>query len=157
MQIEVLADPDAVAGRAAALIAKEARTAAAERRRFVMAVSGGHAPWIMLRVLAGQDHVPWSDMHVFQGDKRIAPQGDADRNFTHLSGSLLKRSPLPPAQVYPMPWKISTSPLRPNVTPRRCARSQDRRRHSILSTWALGPRATPPLWSRTTQFLGSLT
>jgi hypothetical protein len=34
MQIEVLADPDAVAGQAAALIAKEARTAAAERRRF---------------------------------------------------------------------------------------------------------------------------
>jgi 6-phosphogluconolactonase len=103
MQIEVLADPDAVAGRAAALIAKEAREPAAERRRFVMAVSGGHTPWIMLRVLAGQDHVPWSDMHVFQVDKRIAPPGDADRNFTHLSESLLKRSRLPPAQVYPMP------------------------------------------------------
>ena len=49
MQIEVLADPDAVAGRAAALIAKEARTAATERRRFVMAVSGGHTPGMMLR------------------------------------------------------------------------------------------------------------
>ena len=36
MQIEVLADPDAVARRAAALIAEEARTAVAERRRFVM-------------------------------------------------------------------------------------------------------------------------
>ena len=58
MQIEVLADPDAVAGRAAALIAEEARTAVAERRRFVMAVSGGHTPWIMLRMLAGQEQSP---------------------------------------------------------------------------------------------------
>jgi len=103
MQIEVLADPDAVAGRAAALIAEEARTAVAERRCFVMAVSGGHTPWVMLRVLAGQGHLPWIGMHVFQVDERIAPKGDADRNFTHLSESLLKWSPLPPAQVYPMP------------------------------------------------------
>jgi 6-phosphogluconolactonase len=103
MQIEVLADPDAVAARAAALIAEEARTAVAQRKRFVMAVSGGHTPWIMLRVLAGQEHVPWNNMHVFQVDERVAPQGDADRNFTHLRASLLERAPLPPAQVYPMP------------------------------------------------------
>ena len=103
MQIEVLVDPDAVAARAAALIAEEARTAVARRKRFVMAVSGGHTPWIMLRVLAGQEHVPWNNMHVFQVDERVAPQGDAERNFTHLRASLLERAPLPPAQVYPMP------------------------------------------------------
>jgi 6-phosphogluconolactonase len=103
MQIEVLVDPDAVATRAAALIAEEARVAVAQRKRFVMAVSGGHTPWIMLRVLAGQEHVPWNNMHVFQVDERVAPQGDADRNFTHLRASLLERAPLPPAQVYPMP------------------------------------------------------
>src|ERR1700756_5870114 len=103
MQIEVLADPDAVAGRAMTLIAKEARTAVAERGRFVMAVSGGHVPWMMLRALAGQQHIPWSNMHVFQVDQWVAPQGDADRNLTHLRESLLERAPLPPAQVYPMP------------------------------------------------------
>jgi len=103
MQIEVLADPDEVAARAAALIAEEARTAVARRKRFVMAVSGGHTPWIMLRELAGQEHVPWNNMHVFQVDERVAPPGDADRNFTHLRASLLERAPLPPAQVYPMP------------------------------------------------------
>jgi 6-phosphogluconolactonase len=99
----VLADPDAVAGRAMTLIAKEARTAVAERGRFVMAVSGGHTPWMMLRALVEQQHIPWSNMHVFQVDERVAPQGDADRNLTHLRESLLERAPLPPAQVYPMP------------------------------------------------------
>jgi 6-phosphogluconolactonase/glucosamine-6-phosphate isomerase/deaminase len=70
MKIEVLADPNAVAERAAALIAGEARTAIAARKRFVMAVSGGHTPWIMLNALAGQD-VSWSDVHVFQ----VKPDG----------------------------------------------------------------------------------
>jgi 6-phosphogluconolactonase len=102
METEVLADPDAVAGRAAAFIAGEARTAVAIRKRFVMAVSGGHTPWIMLRALAEQD-VPWSSVHVFQVDERAAPLGDADRNLTHLRESLLERAPLPPAQVYAMP------------------------------------------------------
>ena len=103
MQIEVLADPDAVVGRAAALIANAARAVVAKRGRFAMAVGGGHTPRMMLRALAGQQHVPWSDMHVFQVDERVAPQGDADRNLTQLRESLLERAPLPPAQVYPMP------------------------------------------------------
>jgi 6-phosphogluconolactonase len=144
MQIEVLADPDAVAARAAALIAEEARTAVAQRKRFVMAVSGGHTPWIMLRLLAGQEHVPWNNMHVFQVDERVAPQGDADRNFTHLRASLLERAPLPPAQFYPMAVEDTTSAPPPSGTPRSWARSRDRRRHSILFTWALGPMGTPP-------------
>src|ERR1700686_243935 len=101
METAVLADPDAVAGRAAAFIAGEARTAVAIRKRFVMAVSGGHTPRIMLRALAEQD-VPWSSVHV-QVDERAAPLGDADRNLAHLRESLLERAPLPPAQVYAMP------------------------------------------------------
>ena len=44
MKIEVLADADAVARRAATIIAAEARAAAAARGRFIMAVSGGHTP-----------------------------------------------------------------------------------------------------------------
>jgi len=51
MKIEILADADTVARKAAALVAAEARTAAAARGRFLMAVSGGHTPWLMLRAL----------------------------------------------------------------------------------------------------------
>ncbi len=101
MEIEVLADPDSVAGRAAAFIAGEARAAVVARKRFVMAVSGGRTPWIMLRALARQD-VPWSKVHVFQVDERIAPRGDADRNFTHLRESLLEHAPLPSMQIHAM-------------------------------------------------------
>jgi 6-phosphogluconolactonase len=101
MEIEVLADADAVAGRAAAFIASEARLAVASRGRFVVAVSGGHTPWQMLRALAAED-VPWKSVHVVQVDERVAPAGDPDRNLTHLRQSLLAHAPLPAEQIHAM-------------------------------------------------------
>jgi 6-phosphogluconolactonase len=102
MKMEVLSDPEAVAQEAAARIAAEARVAVAERGGFVMAVSGGHTPWVMLRALAGQE-VPWAKVYVAQVDERVAPAGDPDRNLTHLRESLLQHAPLLPEQIYAMP------------------------------------------------------
>jgi 6-phosphogluconolactonase len=102
MKLEVFEDAEAVARAAAAIIATDARAAVAARGRFIMAVSGGKTPWIMLRALAGEE-VPWKDVHVFQVDERIAPAGDPDRNLTHLRASLLEHAPLPPQQIYAMP------------------------------------------------------
>jgi 6-phosphogluconolactonase len=102
MKIEVYSDADAVALEAAKLIAKAAQEAVATRGKFVMAVSGGKTPWIMLRDLAQQE-VPWSGVHVVQVDERIAPDGDPDRNLTHLRESLLEHSPLRPEQIQAMP------------------------------------------------------
>ncbi|MFI5116245.1 MAG: 6-phosphogluconolactonase [Terriglobales bacterium] len=102
MKLEVFEDAEAVARAAAAMIAADARAAVAARGRFIMAVSGGKTPWIMLRALAGEE-VPWRDVHVFQVDERIAPAGDPDRNLAHLSASLLEQAPLPPQQIYAMP------------------------------------------------------
>ena len=83
-------------------IAADARAAVAERGRFLMAVSGGHTPWAMLRALANEE-MPWPKVHVFQVDERVAPAGDPDRNLTHLRQSLLEHAPLPEQQIYPMP------------------------------------------------------
>lgn len=102
MRIEVLADAEAVAKRAAAVIAEEARIAVAARGRFLLAVSGGKTPWIMLRALSTEE-VPWKHVHVVQVDERVAPAGHADRNLTHLRVSLLEHAPLNPEQIYAMP------------------------------------------------------
>jgi 6-phosphogluconolactonase len=98
----VLADADSVARKAAAIIAAEAREAVVARGRFIMAVSGGHTPWLMLRALAGEK-VPWEELHIVQVDERVAPEGHSDRNLTHLRESLLSRVPLRPEQIHAMP------------------------------------------------------
>ncbi len=100
MKVEVFSDADAVARQAAALIATEARAAVAARGRFVLAVSGGHTPWAMLRALSAED-VPWANVFVTQDDERVAPAGHPDRNLTHKRESL--HAPLRPEQLLAMP------------------------------------------------------
>ena len=102
MKFQMLDDPDSVAREAAAIIAAEARSAVAERGRFIIALSGGHTPWLMMRALASLD-VPWERIHVAQVDERVAPAGHPDRNLTHLRESLLEQAPLHPEHVYAMP------------------------------------------------------
>jgi 6-phosphogluconolactonase len=106
MKIEVLADADMVAKKAAAIIAAEARASASARGRFVMAVSGGHTPWLMLRALADEE-VPWESVRVVQVDERVAPAGHPDRNLTHIRESLLEHAPLRDGQVHAMPVEAS--------------------------------------------------
>lgn len=101
MNLQVLVDADAVARRAASLIAADARAAVAARGRFNVAVSGGHTPWVMLRALAGEA-LPWEHVHVLQVDERVAPAGNPDRNLTHLCESL-RQAPLRPEQLHAMP------------------------------------------------------
>jgi len=102
MKIEIFRDADAVAQKAAEIIATESRAAVKARGRFIVAVSGGHTPWQMLRALA-EEEVPWKDMHVVQVDERVAPAGDPDRNLTHLRESLLQHAPLRSEQIHAMP------------------------------------------------------
>src|SRR5262245_3859940 len=102
MKVEVFPDVDSVACEAAVIVAAAARLAIAARGRFVMAVSGGRTPWLMLRALARED-VPWDDVHVVQVDERVAPAGDPDRNLTHLRENLLGQASLRPEQILAMP------------------------------------------------------
>jgi 6-phosphogluconolactonase len=97
-ELEVSADAAAVAARAASYVAARARAVTASRGRFTFAVSGGHTPWAMFAELAKQD-VPWADVELFQVDERVAPDGDRDRNLTHLRESIGDA----PARVHPMP------------------------------------------------------
>jgi len=106
MKMEVFADDESTARAAAKLIAAEASAAVGARGRFVMAVSGGRSPWIMLRALA-TEKIPWENVHIVQVDERVAPAGSPDRNLTHLQESLLEHSSIRPQQILAMPVESS--------------------------------------------------
>ena len=65
MNVEMLPNPASVAQRAASTLAAQAGEAVAARGTFVLAVSGGHIPWLMLRTLA-DENVPWQAAHVLR-------------------------------------------------------------------------------------------
>lgn len=102
LTIEVFANEDAVAKAAAGVIAAASREAVAARGLFTLSVSGGKTPWAMLKDLSSEG-VPWKQVHVFQIDERIAPEGDPDRNLTHLHESLLGNAPIPKENIHAMP------------------------------------------------------
>jgi 6-phosphogluconolactonase len=85
--IEILADADAVARRGAAIVAEHARAAVAEQGSFTLAVSGGRTPWRMFSELETHN-LPWEPVTIYQVDERLAPDGDPDRNLTHLRETL---------------------------------------------------------------------
>jgi 6-phosphogluconolactonase len=102
MQIELIAEQGVLAQRGAELIAQAARDAVAERGKFVFAVSGGTAPWIMFGALS-KLQVDWGKAHLFQVDERSAPDDDDDRNYKHLRATLIDRVSWPAANLHPMP------------------------------------------------------
>jgi 6-phosphogluconolactonase len=96
--LEVSPDAAAVASRAARIVAALARQAVSARGRFTFAVSGGRTPWAMFADLA-TDGMPWAQVELFQVDERVAPEGDPNRNLTHLRESIGHA----PALVHSMP------------------------------------------------------
>lgn len=102
MKLIILPNPEAVARRAAQLIADTARYRIIRSGRFTLALSGGSTPLAMLGYL-GKLPMGWDRVEVFQVDERIAPRGDADRNLTCLEQRLVKQAKLPPQQMHPMP------------------------------------------------------
>ncbi len=102
MRLDVYPDPPAAALGAAARIAEAARDAIAKRGLFTFAASGGRTPWLMLEALASED-VPWGGFHLLQVDERDAPDGDPDRNWTHIAARFLSHVPLCASQLHPMP------------------------------------------------------
>jgi 6-phosphogluconolactonase len=84
-----------LAARAALWIAERLWEAIADRGRAHVAVSGGSTPAAMIAALA-ELRLPWDNVHVWQVDERVAPDGDPARN----AGQLI---PLRAAHLHPLP------------------------------------------------------
>jgi 6-phosphogluconolactonase len=130
VEFDLVTVPDAaaLATRAAGFVADRARRAVADHGRFTFAVSGGKTPWAMFAELAHED-VPWAAVRVFQVDERVAPDGDPDRNLTHLRQSLGSA----PAEVLPMPVNA------PDLDAAAAAYAQDLPERFDLVHLGLGP------------------
>jgi 6-phosphogluconolactonase len=142
----VLADADAVARRAAELVADAARRAAAERGRFVIALAGGTTPRIAYERLAELSPMPWAATHVWFGDERCVPPDDPDSNYRMAREALLGRVPIPEAQVTRIEGERAP-PTRPTATTRCSAATRSPTpgpgaRRSTSCCWAWGRTGT---------------
>lgn len=141
MKSEVLNTPELVAKKAAVVIAAEARAAVEARGRFVMAISGGHTPWMMLRFLAAAD-MPWAAVQIVQIDERVAPAGHADRNLTHIRRTFSTGRRCPGRISIRCPLRLLMQRLQSRNTLQLSDGSPDHRQCSTWPSWDLARTAT---------------
>jgi 6-phosphogluconolactonase len=103
IRIEVLADPEALARRAADWL-----LAAAVRKGgpFAVALSGGSTPRRLYELLASppcREAFPWSRTHWFWGDERFVPHDSVDSNYRMVREAMLARVPAPPSNIHAIP------------------------------------------------------
>jgi 6-phosphogluconolactonase len=88
---------------AAKLVLKDCQDVLAIRSgNYTLGLSGGRTPALMFRALSCLP-MPWTEVHVFQVDERVAPAGSVDRNFTQLTACLLAHVDIPRENIHPMP------------------------------------------------------
>jgi len=97
MKLEVLADPQRLALRAAGWLAALANDS---QGRFAVALSGGSTPRPMYRALAEME-LPWTRIHWFFGDERFVPPGDQQSNFRMAREAMFGSAPA--THVHPVP------------------------------------------------------
>src|SRR5436190_581707 len=97
MEVVITPNPADAAEVAARRIARRLAGAVRRQGSASIAFSGGTSPKAMLALLATLS-VPWAQVHVYQVDERVAPDGDPDRNLP-----LLDVLPLPKRNLHPMP------------------------------------------------------
>ncbi|GAB3081424.1 6-phosphogluconolactonase [Pedococcus soli] len=81
----------------------DAQTARGEAHVVLTGGTMGSAILASVAASAARDAVDWANLHVWWGDERFLPAGDADRNETQNREALLDAVPLDPAKVHAMP------------------------------------------------------
>ncbi|MDQ6986353.1 MAG: 6-phosphogluconolactonase [Mariprofundaceae bacterium] len=101
LNAQVFADADELGQFAAQLTTKAAREAIAARGVFHLVMAGGNTPRLCYEKLRDMD-VDWSRTHIWFGDERCLPVGDAGRNDRMADETLLNYVDIPAAQVHRM-------------------------------------------------------
>ena len=101
--IRCVADPAAMAERAAAEFVAAAQQAVAQREAFYVAISGGKTPLPFFEQLAQpavSAQIPWDNTYLFWADERCVPPDSPDSNYRLANEALISRVPIPAAQVF---------------------------------------------------------
>jgi len=98
-------DASALCQRAAEAIVRVAAEAIARRGAFRIVLTGGSTPReVYQRLRHAQSD--WARWHVYIGDERCAPAGDAERNDAMARNVWLAHVPIPEVQIRMMPAEL---------------------------------------------------
>ena len=106
-EIDVSADPAALARRAAEWLVEQAQATPGTCR---ISLSGGSTPRALYTLLAAEPlraRMPWDRLELFWGDERFVPPDHQDSNYRMTRETMLDHVPLRADQVHRMPTEGS--------------------------------------------------
>lgn len=130
-RLEVLANPEALAGRVADWLLAEAL---AKEGTFAVALSGGSTPRLLYEHLAKPSYrvrFPWPVTHWFWGDERFVPRDGPLSNFRMVREALLSCAPIPASNIHPIPTE--------GISPDEAALAYERGLKSFYGAGSLEP------------------
>lgn len=92
-------DPDELSAAVARRIAELAALAIAAHGVFRVALAGGETPRRCYQKLRDLN-IDWAHVHIYFGDERCLPGGDAGRNDSMVREALLEHVAIPPANIH---------------------------------------------------------
>ncbi|MFL6621618.1 MAG: 6-phosphogluconolactonase [Sulfurifustaceae bacterium] len=99
---------DELEAHAAVAIARAGQQAIAARGRFTIVLTGGETPRGVYRRLAAEA-ADWGRWHIYFGDERCRPAGDAERNDQMARDAWLDRVSIPAAQIHSIPGDMGAA------------------------------------------------
>jgi len=105
--LEISANQEQLAQRAAELLASQLEGVLAERERALLALAGGTTPAAAYRLL-GQHQLAWDRVDVVLGDERWVGPQDPSSNARMLHETLLAQGPARAAHFHPVPTQRDT-------------------------------------------------
>lgn len=100
-----VAGREALRQRAVQWILEAAAAAIGARGEFRLVLAGGETPRAVYRTLRHRS-ADWPAWHIYFGDERCLPAGDAARNSRIAGAAWLDRVPIPAAQVHIIPAEL---------------------------------------------------
>jgi 6-phosphogluconolactonase len=100
--VEVFPDSDALVQATGRRLVEAINAAVSARGQALIVLTGGGNGIALLRYLAEEQQIDWSNVHLFWGDERYVPEDDDERNEKQAREALLDRVPIPASQVHPM-------------------------------------------------------
>ena len=101
-QIRIFKDMETLSREAADIFVERAAESIAERGRFLAALNGGGTPNRLFQLLAAdyREKIDWNRVHVFWGDERCVPPGDAGSSYGQAWDAFLSHVPIPESNIY---------------------------------------------------------
>jgi len=104
--VEIVADPEILAHRSAAIFAADAEKAIKAKNIFYVAISGGHTPKRFFELLSEAPEakaLPWDKIHLFWVDERYVSPDSKWSNYKLAADTFLPKVAIPEENIHRIP------------------------------------------------------